>query len=269
MKDISFVIFIKEKKIVAYDTNRNDFISIDGVKKALSYSSVEDISKFNAELKSNFGLQSYKEIPTAITVINCGSTDTSVNKISELIEEAEDTNIVKFNMEQFKTFFAVDPKEIEFNDEELKAKTAENESLQKQLDELKASNELLIKYKEEKEAEETKRLIEQKAELEIIKNSIYKIEMNEKNSSGSFYPPLQSGDNVKKGDLILGGRRVKFFNLLDNAKNVIAKRDGKIFYIKTEGAQVNDGDFFAVIVDESWTKKQAKDFFEKNKSKVE
>ena len=197
---------------------------------------------------------------------------------------ADGSGSEELSPEHFKLLFTLDAKKIGADENELKALIAEKDALLRKNAELNArikalepDSAELVRIKKEQAAAAAaaqKRKEEEDAlyeELKEIDTSIHRTDR-----FGSILTISHtSGTIVTKGEEICRVSNVfqEFINVIsDNKKrscgHITAKRDGKLFLLKNSSETVSNGDAVALVVDPSWTKEQAFNWYEQNKDKL-
>ena len=197
---------------------------------------------------------------------------------------ADGSGSEELSPEHFKLLFTLDAKKIGADENELKALLAEKDALIRKNTKLKAhikalepdSAELSRIKKEQaaavaaahKRKEEEDALY---AELQEVDNRICRTDIS--GSIGTI--SHTSGTIVTKREKIC-----RVYSLLQTmayifgennttsvAHSIKAKREGKLFFLKNSSEKVSNGDAVALVVDPSWTKEQAFNWYEQNKDK--
>ena len=187
---------------------------------------------------------------------------------------ADGSGSEELSPEHFKLLFTLDAKKIGADENELKALIAEKDTLIRKNAELNAriktlepdSAELARIKKEQaaavaaaqKRKEEEDALY---AELQEVDTSIHRTD-----GFGEKVSASQNGDIVTKGEEIC--TVYGFLGLCRKSYSIKAKRDGKLFFLKTSYEKISNGDAVALVVDPSWTKEQAFNWYEQNKDKL-
>jgi|GEM_PF-4440551 len=186
---------------------------------------------------------------------------------------ADGSGSEELSPEHFKLLFTLDAKKIGADENELKALIAEKDALLRKNAELNArikalesdSAELARIKKEQaaaaaaaqKRKEEEDALYE---ELKEIDTSIHRADI-----AGEIVPTSQIN-----GSIVTKGKKI---GLMHNAcfgktQELFAKRDGKCFFFNTRYDEYEKGDAVALVVDPSWSKEQAFNWYEQNKDKL-
>ena len=188
---------------------------------------------------------------------------------------ADGTGSEELSPEHFKLLFTLDAKKIGADENELKALIAEKDALLQKNAELNARIKALepdsaelarIKKEQAAAAAAAQKRKEEEdalyAELQEVATSIHITDI-----SGEIVPTIhRNGTIVTKGEEICRARTLLYSWNYDSIK---AKRDGKLFFFKNSYADAYEkGDAFALVVDPSWTKKQAFNWYEQNKDKL-
>lgn len=198
---------------------------------------------------------------------------------------ADGSGSEELSPEHFKLLFTLDAKKIGADENELKALIAEKDALLRKNAELNAriktlepdSAELARIKKEQaaavaaaqKRKEEEDALY---AELQEVDTSIHRTDR-----SGSILTISHtSGTIVTKGEEICIVFKsflamVRIFGedkVTDNSYSIKAKRDGKLFFLKTASESVSKEDAIALVVDPNWTQEQAFAWYKKYKAKL-
>ena len=198
---------------------------------------------------------------------------------------ADGSGSEELSPEHFKLLFTLDAKKIGADENELKALIAEKDALLRKNAELNAR----IKTREPDSAELARIKKEQAAavaaaqkrkeeedalyaELQEVDTSIHRTDR-----SGSILTISHtSGTIVTKGEEICIVFKsflamVRIFGedkVTDNSYSINAKRDGKLFFLKTASESVSKEDAIALVVDPNWTQEQAFAWYKKYKAKL-
>lgn len=198
---------------------------------------------------------------------------------------ADGSGSEELSPEHFKLLFTLDAKKIGADENELKALIAEKDALLQKNTELNARIKALepdsaelarIKKEQAAAAAAAQKRKEEEdalyAELQEVDNRICRTDIS--GSIGTI--SHTSGTIVTKGEIIC--TVFSFFQLFikmigDNKDTrsscpIKAKRDGKLFFLKNSSENVSNGDAVALVVDPSWTKEQAFNWYKQNKDKL-
>ena len=198
---------------------------------------------------------------------------------------ADGSGSEELSFEHFKLLFTLDAKKIGADENELKALIAEKDALLQKNTELNArikalepdSAELARIKKEQaaavaaaqKRKEEEDALYE---ELKEVDTSIHRTDR-----SGSILTISHtSGTIVTKGEeiCIVSNFFLAMVGIFgedkatSNSNSIKAKRDGKLFFLKTASESVSKEDAIALVVDPNWTQEQAFAWYKKYKAKL-
>lgn len=201
---------------------------------------------------------------------------------------ADGSGSEELSPEHFKLLFTLDAKKIGADENELKALIAEKDALLRKNAELNArikalepdSAELARIKKEQAAAaaaaqkrkeEEEKELYEALKEVDtsICRTDMLGVIWKTSHTSGTIVTKGEIICTVINFILILSMlRSIRLENEDIYVSSIKAKRDGKLFFLKTASESVSKEDAIALVVDPNWTQEQAFAWYKKYKDKL-